>query len=90
METVGLTCKRMTGHRREAADLRSQDLVCRALRSAASDPEAPAVHRPVHLAVVGRAPADLHDRQSSGQDAAPVGAQADQAELVARSPPLTR
>jgi hypothetical protein len=70
----------MSGHRCDSADLRSQDLASRALRSSASDSEAPAVHRPVRLAVFRRASVDVQDEKSSGQDAVPVVAQADQAD----------
>jgi hypothetical protein len=89
-DTAGLTCKRMSDRRRDSADLRSQDLASRALRSSASDSEAPAVHRPDRLAVFRRASIEVQEQKSSGQDAVPVVARADMADIRARSPLLTR
>jgi hypothetical protein len=86
VDTAGLTCKRMSGHRCDSADLRSQDLASRALRSSASDSEAPAVHHSLRLAVFRRASVEVQEQKSSGQDAVPVVARTDIADIRGEVP----
>jgi hypothetical protein len=86
VNTAGLTCKRMSGRRCDSADLRSRDLASRALRTSASDSEAPAVHRPDRLAVFLRASIEVQEQKSSGQDAVPVVARADMADTRGEVP----